>query len=1250
MRDEHAWHRPVSQELGRALSSQPDVPRGFTATHLCQVELGLRLLERLDARQPAEGAYSLFGGYPFARAAGLVGDGGPATASHRAIETMLTAARYLLWPLRRGHAWRGLLDSYRLLPAHLRAYDVPPAEEGSVPVPVLPAVAPGRIDTYDRALSVLPDFKRHLLPLAPAGRSSFRELRRAASVTIPEELCCDRPAGHDVAAERAGRGAPLTLTRAQLADTARWMDTRERELDVEHPGSWERRLADLHFAPRDTDGHGFTDSDTMRVEGLFHLVGMVGAGKSTLMTVLAVWAARRPVPLRTTLVVGDVAEQLRLCALFSALFTDLDIEAVPLLGNSTRETHVQRLHRRLASRELDNLLDHDDPGFDALSTVCLASGLRGTDHAEPLRYVDAPCTSLVPEAAPKDAEGTSDPELTGDPLAALRRQPPGRTPNLVAQREREAPDGPPHGCPMWAQCPRQASARAQVDALIWVANPASLVQSPVAGHLNDERLRQLELACLRSDIIVVDEADNVQMRLDQLFAPSATLVQPGFETSWLDRLNAHKIEELSQNARLPLTDQQVHLWNKALASVSTSVDPLCRQLIEDEDIREWIDPDYFSPWTLQQQLLDEWFRTGREERPGTRAEQDETHLYEGYDDSGVSDPESELESGADPVGQGVIDPLRDSITVVLDAFRDDPFGDKDPDPATPLVGSLVRAVQDLLHNQSESRTRGRLRAVAEALTAGTPCIEHIPGGAEGERWWATTCRRLGFTLLLSAMHQRLDRLTFLWPQVEAALRLDAAGKELARRTPLDYAPIVPESPMGNVLGFQYLPDDQERDEIGRTGGTLRFFRCTGVGRELLLHLHQLGTDPVTGGGGPHVILMSGTSWSGQSTRAHVLAPVAAVLKPSPTSLEAVARTRFATHFLYDDKGRPMSLSGTRPKERLAQARAMAARLARPGLSGASGPLDQELAKVADDSRRRALLLVGSYREAYAVADTLDGEERWHGRVRVLVPDDADLTEALYGTGLGAAREDRDPDETSHAALRRGDLARFADDPAAEVLVAPLLAVERGHNILNSQAKAAFGTALFLVRPHPRPDDLSLSIFAVNDWITRFVRDIPRADRRTGPATFTELVTKATDLDDAGQQLRHEGREEWRRLLSRRYVYSRLADWEKQAFAWDQLVTMWQVIGRLVRGGVPARVVFVDAAFAPALARALSPRAQTGAVPAADGLLQALGSILTPYFTDSGAVDPADAQLARLLYQPFHNALRTLENHQRPSGF
>lgn len=1211
MRDRESWHRPVSRELARVWSGLSSELEGMKPVQVCQVELALRLLERLAPDEPAEGAYTLLGGYPFAKAAGLA-----RTPEH---DTMLIAVRHLLWTLRRGRTWQQMLDAYRRVPERLRAYDVPSPGSGEPPRPMLPTVAAARIAVYDEALAGLPDFDRRPLTLAPAGRSKFREQRRTTSVTIPEQLLFDRPSGHDLAANRPGGSKPLTITRAELDDTARWMDDMERETAVERPGRWADRLAELRIASRDADGRGFTDGDALHLDGLLHLVGMVGAGKSTLMTLVAVWGAQKG--LRTTLVVGDVAEQLRLCE----LFTHLDLPAVPVLGPTSRQTHVERLHRRLASRGLDNLLDHDAYGFDDLSTVCVVDALRGAEAAEPLRYADAPCTTLHPEKH----STADDPEPEGglpgvwDPTARAVREPKPRSDDELK--------GTPRGCPIWAECPRHRAARNQVDALIWVANPASLVQSAVPAHLNDERLRHLELACTRSDIVFVDEADAVQMRFDELFAPSATLVRPDVE-SWLDQLHTHKIEELSRYGRLPLTDRDVEQWNAALAVVTTTTDRLYRMLISEEDLCEWVDIEYFSPWALQEKLLADWFG----ELPGPDAYRpagsdapdgiaDERDLYEGYeDDEEDSEPESQVHEN----------PRRTELTRLLDAFRDDPLGGLGPYGT--LTDAMVETVQDLLHTQSPPRSQERVRVLLRSLIEGIP---DLPRDRDA-KWHELTCRRLEFTLLLSALHQRLDRLTFLWPQVEAALRLDSQGKELARRAPLDYAPVIPEAPMGNVLGFQYLRDERERDEDGRTSGTLRFFRCAGVGRELLYAFATLGSDPATGRPGPHVVLMSGTSWAGQSTRAHVLAPVGAVLKPSQRSLDAVGRTNFSTHFLYgEDNGKPMFLSGTQPKARIDQARAMAARLGRLGPGGSSSPLDLELARVVDDYRKRAILLVGSYKEAYAVADTLRREDRWRDGVRVLMPDAADLDLALDGTDMSYA-----------ATLRRGDLAMFAEDPTAEVLVAPLMAVERGHNILNAQSTAAFGTALFLARPHPRPDDLTLAIYAVNDWVCRFVRDQPRDDLRQGPATFSELVDQAHDLDQAGRDLRTEGRQEWRRLLKRRYIYSRLPRWEKRAFAWDQLVTMWQVIGRLVRGGVPARVVFVDAAFAPRLAHALAPATTNEILPAADGLLRTLGTALTPYFSPdadpSAFQDPADPVVARLLYEPFHDALRTLDHHVR----
>ena len=138
-------------------------------------------------------------------------------------------------------------------------------------------------------------------------------------------------------------------------------------------------------------------------------------------------------------------------------------------------------------------------------------------------------------------------------------------------------------------------------------------------------------------------------------------------------------------------------------------------------------------------------------------------------------------------------------------------------------------------------------------------------------------------------------------------------------------------------------------------------------------------------------------------------------------------------------------------------------------------------------------------------------------------------------------------------------------------MAPLLAVERGHNIVIPGGKAAIGTVYFLARPHPRPDSLDLAIQAVNDWAVRYVRD----------GGFRQLVRASGGLDRAGLAFRKEAMRRWRRFLTRRMSWSSLPPDEKVSVTWDQLVVMWQVIGRLVRGGVPARVVFVDAAFAPA---------------------------------------------------------------------
>jgi hypothetical protein len=210
-------------------------------------------------------------------------------------------------------------------------------------------------------------------------------------------------------------------------------------------------------------------------------------------------------------------------------------------------------------------------------------------------------------------------------------------------------------------------------------------------------------------------------------------------------------------------------------------------------------------------------------------------------------------------------------------------------------------------------------------------------------------------------------------------------------------------------------------------------------------------------------------------------------------------------------------------------------------------------------------------------------------------------------------------------LRRGDVASFSRT-GSEILVAPLLAVERGHNIVLPGGKAAIGTVYFLARPHPRPDDITLAVQALNDWTVRYVRD----------GGFTQLVLSSRSLDAAGLAFRHEARMKWHRYLTRRLSWSSLPPDEKLSFTWDQLVVMWQVIGRLVRGGVPARVVFVDAAFAPREA------GLTGDDTPGTSLLLSLRQVLAPYFTPGSDVSQTDRSLVENLYDPLYQALLGLD--------
>ncbi|MEV8389811.1 MULTISPECIES: hypothetical protein [unclassified Streptomyces] len=1165
--------RSLDEVLSFLAAADPSM-KNARRVSLCEIEVGLLLQETFAPGAPAEDAWTLFSGYPFAKAWGAVDVVG---------ERTLRTARHTMWTWGRRKAWTEALQEYQLLDRQLRGYEV--ADPGVAAVRRLSlSVAPDRWNVYEQLLHNAPAFAGRPMSFADAGRHAFPIGRHMTTVQLPS-VGMTLPVSHDFAAPPANGGEPLSFLWSELLETAAFMDSVRSE-------NWSGRLRAVHLFIR--QGGEFRCADRFEVARIQHLLGIVGAGKSTLRDVLAVHLAGRG--LRATIVVGDVAEQLKLVELYNLYVPG---SAAPVLGASGRQQHAERLHRRSVGRGRRNLLTHDDPAFAYLSTSCAVNALRHSEGQltdDLLGFGEAPCARL---------------------------QRPSRRHDLVDDWARR-----PMACPFWSACPRHQGSRELVSAALWVATPASLVDSKVPHPQNSERVRYLELACRRSDLVIVDEADRVQMQFDRMFAPAIPLIGGGPDTrSFLHDVNQHRIRELAGAGGIQLSDRDVENWSAAVNTTQTAADRLVAMLVRDVELRDWVRTGYFSAWTLQLRLLEERYPL-------------------------PEDRESTAADAATPAAEHSHRAPRLRLTETLDAFRENPFGDRQRSTEDSL--KLTGLLGELLHTNYREGTGVRLEQMLRDLFTLDPLLESTDKGQEryrelrvlehGERpgapepqgkdrkktkrrkkerlpenpdaWLKLLMVRFEFTLLLSALEPKLSLINAMWPRVAGALNL---GFNDMYRRPLDYGPMVPEAPMGNVIGFQFLMDGPDLGGV-RTG-ELRFFRCSGVGRELLRAMPDLPT--VDGRPGTNVLLMSGSSWAGSSSRYHIPVEIGVIIEPAPDELERIAeQSEFRFEFIRDGCGcragctcdeqyEGQRLSGEPLEQRADILRRMAVALGDEG--NGTSRLREEL-MLLPESRRHILLLVGSYEESKVVADTLHAlNKRWKGRVYRLASDD----DSEAGTWS-------DDDEQHAPVLRRGDVETLATT-RAEILVAPLLAVERGHNILDlSREHAAIGSIYFLARPNPRPDDLSLAVHAINDWIVRAIDG----------GTFDHWVRGEQSLGLGARKVRDLARSQWYRVLARSMAWSRL-DGDREAITWDLLVLIWQVIGRSVRGAVPTRVAFVDAAFSPNLAAG----GTSGELDTQEtSLLHSMHAVLKPYFMPGTSVPADDRHIVQALYRPMWTAL------------
>ncbi|MCM1230493.1 MAG: hypothetical protein NC489_10185 [Ruminococcus flavefaciens] len=331
--------------------------------------------------------------------------------------------------------------------------------------------------------------------------------------------------------------------------------------------------------------------------------------------------------------------------------------------------------------------------------------------------------------------------------------------------------------------------------------------------------------------------------------------------------------------------------------------------------------------------------------------------------------------------------------------------------------------------------------------------------------------------------------------------------------------LLPSAVMGNLFGMK---NDTKKG--------LQLYRQYAFGRALMNRLPWLRMTEEGRPAGPHVLLLSGSSWAEGCLEYHVNVPVRYLLEAESWKRDKLAETTFI------DLHTGIRVSGGGQEERAEHLR----QVIQKSMDAIEGELSSE---------GKLLMIVNSYQEARIAVKYLN----------------AQLQERPERAACMIRPTDEKNDIPKEFQVLRGEIAAFQEH-SAKILIAPAQAIERGYNIVNHEGHSTFGGVFFLVRPMAVPDEISGKCAKLNGIIeSRFCAE-----------DFYGAFTKSKELRRFAALKWSEMEQQSRKSL--KY----LNDTMKTDITAGLFILILQIFGRLARITNETRpapkVYFADGAF------------------------------------------------------------------------
>ena len=202
-------------------------------------------------------------------------------------------------------------------------------------------------------------------------------------------------------------------------------------------------------------------------------------------------------------------------------------------------------------------------------------------------------------------------------------------------------------------------------------------------------------------------------------------------------------------------------------------------------------------------------------------------------------------------------------------------------------------------------------------------------------------------------------------------------------------------------------------------------------------------------------------------------------------------------------------------------------------------------------------------------------------------------------------------------IRRGEVGRFTK-MSEEILIAPAMAIERGHNIVDEYGHSALCAVFFMVRPMAIPDDIQQQGSKLNGFIESHCKRAPHE------SLFAYNV-----------RIRQFSAQQWAKMSkSKSFGLAELDNEERKDVVATLFVLILQIFGRLARVTDVTKpephVYFIDGAF----------RGRENKQGDFDCLSE-LGRYLETLMTQKES-----AEIAETLYAPFYKAYRKDIQYER----